>query len=128
MWRPRLAGDPEHDLAPPVPGVEPLVGFADLYEVQHFLHERFHMSSLDEQAHFVQTLPLAHEQDAVERLVVDVERRQVSLGTMIVASWPKGLVAGMLLTMVLPPTVSKTASTPYPPVSLRAASATSCRV
>src|ERR671921_2975971 len=43
----------------------------------------------------------------------------------MVARRPKGFVAGMLSTIVPPPTESKTASTPLPPVSSRATSVTS---
>ena len=56
------------------------MGLADLAQVQDPVHQRRYLAAIQQRRHLVEARPLAHEKDAVQRLVLDLERGQVALG------------------------------------------------
>src|SRR5215208_3104320 len=77
--RPLTFGYPQYDFAASVAGVEPLVRTAYLAQVQHLLPQRANQAPFDQARQLVESRPLACEEHAVERLVLPVEKREVSL-------------------------------------------------
>src|SRR5690606_13577091 len=73
-------GDPEDDLPGAVPGVEPLVGPRHLLQGKYVADEGAHEPLVDHPADLLQPLPLAGEEDAVDRLVPEVHGGQVACG------------------------------------------------
>src|SRR4028119_2201972 len=86
--------DPENNLAAPVPGVQSLVGLADLFQRQHLGDQRPHLSALDERTHLLEPCSLAREEHAIESLVLLVVWGEVALRAEDRRQPPEGLRGG----------------------------------